>query len=278
MPGSSPRIVLISSCDRLAALACRHLFRPNSPMKIVGLVRTLLPLKTQATLVRSAIRAGAFFYLPFMFLEEHATAVALRLATCSSTEHPPAPDIVTECSRLGIPVRDVTRINDQESVGFIRHLQADLCLSVRPSVIFRTRMIDAVPPILNFHASLLPDYRGIGGIFQTLASGSKQYGFSIHEIRNEEIDRGPIHTQCTLDVQPGQTLFQHTVRLYSRVSPALIDAVERYTSGKQAKTNEGGSYFSWPVRKDLARFHATGRRLFLPTDIKRVVPDLCQGL
>lgn len=259
MPADPPcRVVLISSCDRLADIACAGLFDRDGGTELVGVVQTSVKTKTRRRIMQTARREGAFFYIVYMFAE--MTLPRLR------RKGAPQP-LLSLAGELGVPMRTTSGVNDAETIGWMRDLAPDAVLSVRPGVIFRQPLIDASPPILNLHGSMLPEFRGIAGVLQALAAGRDTLGCSVHLVSDEQVDRGDIAAQSRLARVPGRSVYYHTLELY-RCGPATLRVALRATlSGEAPTPNQGGSYFSWPSRSTLRELRAHGHRLIQLRDV-----------
>jgi phosphoribosylglycinamide formyltransferase-1 len=59
--------------------------------------------------------------------------------------------------------------------------------------------------VINIHPSLLPSFRGIRAIEQTLAAGVKVTGCTVH-FASPEVDSGPIIAQAVVPVLPNDTV------------------------------------------------------------------------
>ena len=76
--------------------------------------------------------------------------------------------------------------------GFMRLLDARIIEA------WRDRMI-------NIHPSLLPAFRGLDTHDRALAAGVKLAGCSVHFVRPEDVDSGPIIAQAAVPVLPDDT-------------------------------------------------------------------------
>ncbi|MGM0381860.1 MAG: methionyl-tRNA formyltransferase, partial [bacterium] len=73
----------------------------------------------------------------------------------------------------------------------------------------------------NFHASLLPRWRGAAPIRHTLLAGDEETGVSVFKLE-EGMDTGPVCQQVRTTVQPGETYGE----LYERLSRLNVGALE----------------------------------------------------
>lgn len=85
--------------------------------------------------------------------------------------------------------------------------------------------------IINVHMSLLPSFKGFRAIGRALESGVKYVGASIHEVDNE-VDAGPIVSQCLVSIGPEDTAETVGARLYSRLSLMYLQVIKWYAGGR----------------------------------------------
>jgi len=253
------RVVLVSSCDRLADIACAGLFGSDSGIELTGIVQTRLRPQTRRKIIQTARREGAFFYVVYMFAE--MTLPGFRGRRAPETVLDLAPE-------LGVPVRRTYSVNDAETAAWIRELAPEAILSVRPGVIFRQPFIDASPPILNLHCSMLPEFRGIAGVLQALAAGRDTLGCSVHYVPDEQVDRGDIAAQWRIPAVAGRSVYFHTLQLYEQGPKTLRAALEAARTAELPEPNRDGSYFSWPTRATLASLRSHGHRLIEWSDLR----------
>lgn len=75
--------------------------------------------------------------------------------------------------------------------GFMRVLSGDF--------------INACPPMINLHPSLLPKFKGLDTHARAIESNETQHGCSIH-IVTAELDAGQVLTQAVLDINTNDTI------------------------------------------------------------------------
>ncbi len=93
-------------------------------------------------------------------------------------------------------------------------------------------VIDYFPlGIVNSHFSLLPEWRGADPITFSILSGQKQTGISLMLI-DEKMDEGPLLSQATYDIEPGETTPSLTEALIELSNHALKEILPLYTAGQ----------------------------------------------
>jgi len=180
---------------------------------------------------------------------------------------------LTRPSRLAggrnIPVRHIGRINRPEAIAQVRELAPDLILSLRFSQIMKKPFL-AIPPlgVLNFHPSMLPQYAGLGSVFQALRQGASRVGCTVHLV-DEGIDTGRVVVQDTVEVHPGDSVSRVCLKAYHCGGHALLQAVERLAEKEApaAATPQAGSYYSWPKKEEVEAFRRSGGRLLRLKDL-----------
>ncbi|MFZ5932661.1 MAG: methionyl-tRNA formyltransferase, partial [Patescibacteria group bacterium] len=85
--------------------------------------------------------------------------------------------------------------------------------------------------ILNIHFSSLPIYRGASPVQAAIVNGEKEIGISIFKI-DKELDHGPIVSQFSEPISPGETYGVLKRRLFPLAAAVLCDLLPAYVSGK----------------------------------------------
>lgn len=84
---------------------------------------------------------------------------------------------------------------------------------VRPDLVVLAGFMKILPPVfvqalspnlINLHPSLLPEFPGAHAVRDALGAGAKRTGSTIH-IVDQGVDTGPIISQLTLEVLPGDS-------------------------------------------------------------------------
>jgi phosphoribosylglycinamide formyltransferase-1 len=89
--------------------------------------------------------------------------------------------------------------------------------------------------ILNPHFTLLPLFPGFGPVRQTLASGMRIAGVTVHLV-DDTVDGGPIVAQVVRPVGPGATGASLGRSLFSAGAPLFIQAMRFLVQGRIAVT------------------------------------------
>ncbi|NLD51804.1 MAG: methionyl-tRNA formyltransferase [Clostridiales bacterium] len=163
-----------------------------------------------------------------------------------------APPVKRYAQQQGIPVYQPRRIR-QEGVEDLRRLAPELCVTAAFGQILSQQLLD-IPRLgtVNVHASLLPQYRGSAPINWCLINGEKQTGVTTM-MTDAGIDTGDILLQSTLNVLPGETAGELTLRLADLGAKVLLETVEALEHGHcPRRPQEEGLMSYYPMlRKEM---------------------------
>lgn len=117
----------------------------------------------------------------------------------------------------------------QAELDYLRNTQCDLVLVMAYGHLLRRALLE-VPPLgfVNFHASLLPQYRGASPVETAVAMGEKETGVSLMRII-ARMDAGPVCDREKVSISPDDTagvirekLASACVPLIERAMPSLL--------------------------------------------------------
>ncbi|HIJ72577.1 MAG TPA: methionyl-tRNA formyltransferase [Candidatus Hydrogenedentes bacterium] len=153
-----------------------------------------------------------------------------------------------------IPVLAPAEPNAPACVGWAADLCPHLLVAVGYPYRLRGEML-TVPLILpvNFHASLLPAYRGMHPVFWALRNGEKYAGLTVH-VMDEALDTGAIVYQVRVRTRPDDTVRS----LYDRIIDKSVDLIPRLiadagggTISARPQGVEGASYYGGTRNEDF---------------------------
>jgi methionyl-tRNA formyltransferase len=147
-----------------------------------------------------------------------------------------APPVKTEAERLGIPVRQVSRISAAPEAERFRADAPDLAVVVAYGEILRPHVL-ATPArgFICMHPSLLPRYRGPAPIHWPILHGDTETGVTIIQVANE-VDAGAILAQTRVPIAPDETAGDLHNRLAELGARLLADTVLRVLAGESTPT------------------------------------------
>lgn len=145
----------------------------------------------------------------------------------------------------GIPLL-VPPGGDPNDAHFIERLTRDLrpqlALSYECLSIFRKPLLQVFEQAVNYHAGLLPHYRGVMATSFSIFAGEAQSGFSFHRM-TERVDRGPILVQGAVPVA-GASAEEVSRRKLELVVAALPQVLEKVIAGDPGQLPAGaGSHY-----------------------------------
>lgn len=160
---------------------------------------------------------------------------------------PGLPNALDVAFQRGIPYFEADSPNAPEFVEAMRALGPDLFIAAGYMLILKEAVL-SVPCIIaaNFHASLLPHYRGKHPVFWALRNGERSAGLTVHAM-DPGIDTGDILYQVKVRTRRDDTVAALYDRIMDRSVPLvarLIEDAARGTIPRRAQPAEGGSYYS----------------------------------
>ncbi|MBN2789980.1 MAG: methionyl-tRNA formyltransferase [Candidatus Delongbacteria bacterium] len=102
---------------------------------------------------------------------------------------------------LGLPVLQPEKMRDNDFIGQLKELNADLYVVVAFRIL--PKKVLEIPPLgsINLHASLLPNYRGAAPINHALFNGDKKTGLTVFFLNNDQVDSGNIIAQKEIIIE-----------------------------------------------------------------------------
>lgn len=147
--------------------------------------------------------------------------------------HPRTDDdlIATELSEtFGYAILDVSDVNSEAGLAFIRRFDSDLFVSINEKQVFKSPLL-AVPRLgtINLHNGLLPRQRGGGGAYVGLIN-AEPCGMTIHYV-DEGIDSGDIILQQPYQMSSMATMAELMDRILSDTPSMVVAAVRQIENG-----------------------------------------------
>jgi len=160
--------------------------------------------------------------------------------------------LVELAGNSGFPVLRPDRLKDPEAVEWVRAQTPDLLVLAFVTDFVPKEMIDTTTHGgINYHPSLLPQYRGGSAMNWAIISGEKETGVTIHQI-DEGVDTGPIIIQEKVPIDADDTLKNlYFQKLYPLGIKMVADAVRLIREGKASPKIQDHSLGSFqPVIKE----------------------------
>lgn len=149
--------------------------------------------------------------------------------------------------RRNIPVFEPENPNSEDFISAISRLSADIFIAVGYTNILKETIL-SVPRLkaVNFHASLLPAYRGKHPVFWCLRNGERWSGMTVHEM-DAGIDTGDIIYQIRIRTRKNDTVSSLYKRIMDRSVALINQLIEDCEVGLlelHPQTQYGVSYYS----------------------------------
>lgn len=125
-------------------------------------------------------------------------------------------------SRLGAELHETRDVNSDETLAWLRSLEADLVFVVGWSQLVREPFIaEAREGVFGMHPTLLPRHRGRAPIPWAILTGLARTGVTLFEIVDATADSGAIVGQAVLDISRDET----ATTLFARIADAHVELV-----------------------------------------------------
>jgi methionyl-tRNA formyltransferase len=177
-----------------------------------------------------------------------------RKRVSTNASRPEGGTFVQAARSRGIPCFEPARADDPRFVEEMGRLQPDLFVAVGYMLLLGPALL-ALPRVaaVNFHASLLPAYRGKHPVFWALRNGEPWCGLTVHEMA-AGLDTGPIIFQVRVAVRPSDSVSALYERIMAESVPLVSRLVEAAATGSLPRTpqpEEGASYFGATTEADF---------------------------
>ncbi|MCA1494137.1 formyl transferase [Sinorhizobium alkalisoli] len=131
-----------------------------------------------------------------------------------------------------IPVHPIASINDAEAHGQLQALQPAVVFLISCRML-KPETLAAIPcPIINFHAGINPQYRGLMGGYWALVNGdAENFGATVHLV-DEGVDTGGILYQTRQVPSPDDTMHTYPLLQTAAATGIAAQAVEDALAGE----------------------------------------------
>jgi len=144
-----------------------------------------------------------------------------------------------------IPVYQPDGASSNESIAYLKKLNADLFIVVAFGQILKKEVLD-IPKFccVNIHSSLLPKYRGAAPTNWAIMNGDAVSGVTIIKM-NEKMDEGDIIIKKEIAIDEEETNITLTEKLADIGAGALLETIESIGAGKAIFTKQDDSIASY---------------------------------
>lgn len=150
------------------------------------------------------------------------------------------------CTRLGVPVLQPENAAAPAFIAELQALEPDLGLSISYNQILRRCALDRCAlGVVNFHAGLLPRYRGRNVINWAIINGEREIGLTAHYV-DEGIDTGDIIAQRRLPIAWTDTYGDVLTGVVAALPDLVVDTVTAIAAGSATRcpqAHDQATYF-----------------------------------
>jgi methionyl-tRNA formyltransferase len=187
---------------------------------------------------------------------EAAAEVGAEIGGIATLPGPIDPNRSGQCafdevaSRLGAELHETRDVNSDETLAWLRSLEADLVFVVGWSQLVREPFIaEAREGVFGMHPTLLPRHRGRAPIPWAILTGLARTGVTLFEIVDATADSGAIVGQAVLDISRDET----ATTLFARIADAHVELVRSIVPQIIGRTaprvqQDPSRASSWPKR------------------------------
>jgi len=132
-------------------------------------------------------------------------------------------------------IGEITYLNTNKDnspyfVALIKELKADYAIVAGCGVIFEQKLINTFKyGVVNYHNSLLPEYKGLGGESMPFYHNKKELGYTFH-FMNENIDEGNIILQNKMSICAHKSIYWHHEFLLSTLDKGVEKLLNKLLS------------------------------------------------
>jgi methionyl-tRNA formyltransferase len=147
---------------------------------------------------------------------------------------PPIVKVLAE--KAHIPVKQPTRLRDEEVVNELQTIPCDLIIVAAYGQILPKAVLEHAPCV-NLHASILPQYRGASPIQQSLLNNDSQSGVTAMWM-DEGLDTGAVIKIESLSIAPDEMVESLYGRLTEAAVRLTLDVIRHWDRRSAAKQND----------------------------------------
>ena len=150
-----------------------------------------------------------------------------------------------ECIKTSVPYSKPKDVNSNESIALLSEFNPDIIFSVYYTQILKEEILRLSKYAINFHPSLLPEYRGTAPLIWQIVNGKETTGITAHQMTSR-VDVGKIYIQREIKISPqdtGYTLHKKTAIICAEIFGEVLSL---FLDGKLHgyKMKGKGSYYS----------------------------------
>lgn len=251
------KLAIITTDDLYSKIVINKIFKTkNIEIKII---KINIPLKYTMKIAVKGLIKSPFYFLYLLY--EMLNLYLLKKKLINKT------DLKYDYSYI------TNNINSSDSIKYIQSENFEYIFFIRPTQIISKNFLNKFPNCFNMHNTLLPKYRGLGGIFQTLANNDDVLGITIHKVITK-LDAGDIVSQDKLEIPKNISVFELTLYSYINSDVCINEFLNKLQNNKLTYTKqieEDASLYSWPSLKEFLKLYATNYRFLGKKNIDKIL-------
>jgi len=173
--------------------------------------------------------------------------------------------ICDQCKKYGVPLFETDSINNEKTESLMRDAQAEVGLSLGNG--FIAPRIFQIPKygMINIHHEVLPDFQNAQSVIWQIYHGSKNTGFTIHQIERK-IDAGAIlyqeHIPIVFKADLRETVSHTVAALWKKSAEGLVRLLENFSEYSSKATMQGkGKTYTTPSYRQFLTIRRQHERL-----------------
>lgn len=254
------KILILSNDHLYSKIALKDFFKKYHK-NIVGLILSdfILPGKSFFQSVRFLLKKSLPRFIFYKWFEEKVYKFKKALGSGKLQSY------TFYSKKYNFPIFKTLNINNQKTIKMIKKLKPDVIYSVAyPQKINEVILKIAPKGCINFHDSILPQYRGLCAYFWITANNEKKGGVTAIYI-NKELDTGKIILQRKYIINNSDTMqkvYFKNSKLMGKMILTIQQRLDYGTIKAYDQKQTGQSYYSWPNKKGYKLFKKNHKKFF----------------
>lgn len=144
-----------------------------------------------------------------------------------------------------ILIHQVYSANDSSVIELVQNIQPDVVVINGTRILSKKLLTVISCPVINMHAGITPQYRGVHGAYWALVNGDeKNCGVTVHLV-DEGVDTGDVLYQSLIKIAPEDNFLTYPIKQLIAGIPFLLKAVGDAFSNKLSPYSAAGNSNQW---------------------------------
>lgn len=267
-------VVILTYESVEANLIITHLLKQTKDFRISLIIKSSVAVYKKNTwdIIRMILNGVSIHFVFFKLLQASAWKSGQLIAKILGKMYP-----ITTLKSLQreyhFDLIESSDVNQPNVIQQVKKVKPDIILSVYfNQKIGKTLIKIPNKACLNLHPALLPKYRGLFPYFWVLKNKETISGATLHQV-TDKFDGGKVVAQEVIVIPKNITAMQLN-KLCSEVGAKMLVKYLRNMVHKKLRGQKQGisaTYFSWPSNLDYITFRRLNSRLFLWSDIFKLI-------